>query len=321
MKSKLVRIVLFFLILLIPVVTCFSVKIDGVDAGMEWADVSCNILLTKEDSNKVNYGSVSYIVDKNGFDVYFMIYFSDKSDVDYESAGILLTFGNDIISVDCKGNVINPDPNSYVIDSAVNIVENDGCYCELKIGFKKGVDESVHGKLCFIDGEGTHSYHYPFTIQNQYAETKSVVTTVSDSKIEKTTKEKTTVQKTTKVRTTKPKTNKTTKPVSNVAAENKTVVYFLEKDVIVSEVYVNASDAGSAEPVCSVNAENSVQQFNNSAANALAFNNGKQTFRVVCLILGVLLFLLAIGAGLNLKKKESNSEKLKESNSDSKENE
>lgn len=309
MKCGIIKSALFLLLFTIPAVTCFSVRIDGTDDGIEWADAGCNVLINQKDSNNVDYGSLSYLVDKNSFDVYFLIYFSDKSDTNYDSAGILLTFGNDVISIDCKGNVTNPAPNSYVIKSSVSVVSNDGCYCELMIGFKKGLSERTSGKICFIDGEGTHSYHYPFTVINQYAAAPSDPSSTENNVAEKTTKEKATVHKTTKARVTKSELSATDKADDKTNQKNsnnkhdKTVVYFFEKDVVISEVYVGAGDNGLSEPVCEINDENSVQQLSLAENNAAIYNKGVVIFRVVCVISGFLLGIFAMCVGFNNKKK------------------
>lgn len=308
MKSTVVKIVLSLLLLALPVITCFSVKLDGVDDGIEWAEASCVALIDKKDSNKIDHGSVSYIVDKNGFDVYFLIYFSDKSASPYESAALMLTFGNDVIAIDCKGNVVNPNPDLYIVEVVTDINENDGCYCELMIGFKRGVGESLSGKICFIDGEGTHSYHYPFTVINRYAATTSEEVPTTKVTVERTTKPKTSSDKTTKTRTTRPdpssketELHKTTKKATADSENNKTVVYFLEKDIVVSEVYVGSVGIGSTEPVGAINSENIVQQtvVDNKAE---MYNEGVEIFRVVCVISGILLGVLAVWVGFNNRK-------------------
>lgn len=309
MKSKINIFALFLIMIMVPVVTCFSVKLDGVDDGIEWASADCVALIDKKDSNKIDYGSISYIVDKNGFDVYFLIYYSDKSASPYASAGILLTFGNDVISVDCKGNVINPNPDLYIVEVVTDINENDGCYCELMIGFKRGVGDSLSGKICFIDGEGTHSYHYPFTVINRYAASTSEAVPTTRVTVERTTKAKPSSDKTTKTRTTKPELSanetdlqKTTKKISVNSDNNKTVVYFFEKDVVVSEVYVGSGGVDSTEPVGAINSENIVQQSVVADNKAEMYNEGVEIFRVVCVISGILLGILAVWVGFNNRK-------------------
>ena len=311
MKSRLIIILLLVCMTAVPFNNCFAVTVDGTDNGVEWANANCNVLLTEKDSNNVDYGAISYVVGKNGFDIYFLIYFSDKIDPSYKNAKIILTFYDDVISIDCKGDVVNPDPNSYVINTVVNVVENDGCYCELKIGFKKGVPGTLSGKVCFVDGNGTHSYHYPFTVKNSNAATTYGAVFTTETKSEKITSERNTALKSTRPRATKsdsPAVNtvadKTTKNGSGNVADNQTVVYFFEKDVIVSEVYINSHSDIPVEPVCDVNNENVIQPSGYVDEKSAMYNDGIKYFRFVCVICGILLGALAVWVGLNRKKYE-----------------
>lgn len=320
MRFKIIKLLVFLCVLLIPVSTCSAIKLDSVGDDYEWSESQTLVLLNEKDSNNVDHGQVSYYVDKNGFDVYFLIYFSDKTDAGYDSAGILITLDKTMISVDSKGNIVNPDPNSYLISAAVNVEENDGYYCEMKIGFKKGLQQSVNAKISFVDGEGTHSYHYPFTVRNKYFATSAQSTTVLKTQPVRTTAYRPTVQKTTKTRITKPattraakKTEKTTKRVSYKSEENGTVVYYLEKEVIISQVYDDSVGIANTEPVCSAYSQSGATSLlNKSNAMAAEYNIGKTIFRVVCVITGILLAILAIWVAFNPKKSDKKDE-IKES--------
>ncbi len=318
MKFKFILILVLIFAVAMPACTAYGLKIDASNLDYEWADADNVVLLKEKDSNKVNFGSVSYIVDKNGFDVYLMIYFSDSSSENYDRSGIIITLNGVVFTVDVNGNVTNPDNNAYLISSAVSVVDNDGFYCEMKIGFKHGLSDKISAKICFIDGQGTHSYHYPFVINNKYAVTTKAKTTVVAPKPEKTSKERTTVHKTTKPKATKPittkvvnaltqsETIKTTKRSTAKNTANNTVVYYFEKEVVVSEVYVSADSYSSVETVCNVNPENVVyQNVIAENANAERFNEGVKIFRAVCVVAGVILGVFAVWAGLNRKKTET----------------
>lgn len=353
MKSIPIKALAFLIVALIPLFSCYAVKIDGIDGGVEWEDAEFQPLLKDKDSNNVNFGSVSYIVDDNGFDIYFMIFFSDFDSANYESSGVILTLGSDVITVDVNGNVDNPEPDLYHIEAAVCVAENDGCYCELLVGYKLGLPANISCKVSFIDGEGTHSYHYPFEVFNKCAVTTTVK---SDSPKprpdnDRVTKAQTTKPQTTKSKTTKEETSykeitifdvfatqpstrqptktvtknratkaqktsasetkpiKTTKPIADKADE-KTVVYYFEKEVIVSEVYVTSNYIAPVEPVCEVYSENYVQQQTFVDEKAAKYNEGVKIFRVVCVVAGLLLGVFAAWSGLN-NKKSDDSEKVK----------
>lgn len=358
MKSIPLKALIFLVVVLISLFSVHAVKIDGIDGGVEWENAEFLPLLKDKDSNNVNFGSVSYIVDDNGFDIYFMIFFSDFDSANYNSSGVILTLGSDVITVDVNGNVDNPKPDLYHIEAAVLVAENDGCYCELLVGYKLGLPANLSCKVSFIDGEGTHSYHYPFDVINAYAvnttvKSESPMPRPDNGRVTKavTTKPKTTKRKTTKEETsnkettivyvfvTQPPTRQPTKSVTRnrvtkaqntsvsetkpikttkVITDNsveKTVVYYFEKEVIVSEVYVTSGSVASAEPVCQVYSENFVQQ-NTSDENAAKYNEGVKIFRVVCVVAGLLLGVFAAWAGLN-NKKSNGSDNLNSSDSSS----
>lgn len=351
MKSSIVKIIIFFIVVLIPVYSCFGVKIDGVDGGVEWEGSEFLVLINSKDSNNVSFGSVSYIVDDNGFDVCFMIFLSDESVAAYESAGVILTLGSDAILIDVNGNVENPAPDSYHISAAVCIAENDGCYFEVLVGYKLGLPSNISCKVCFIDGEGTHSYHYPFEINNKYFATTTEKVDRYEPVYAVTEKQRTTKPKTTKKSTTKrvtstvaptifdvfatsPRTQeatraKTTKEVSKTSKrgskttkvddtvkstfpksskkttekrDEKTVVYYFEKEIIVSQVYVTSNQNQPVEPVCEVYSEYYAVEGSPINENAAKYNEGVTIFRVVCVIAGLLLGVTAAWVGLNTKK-------------------
>lgn len=312
MKSTVVKILAFMLAVMIPFGTCFAVKLDGADDGVEWNEAQFDILLDKKAGNNVNYGLVYTLVDKNGFDVYFLIFFSESPAGDYSSSGIILTLDASSITVDCKGNVYNPDPDSFLVSSKVRIEENDGCYIEMKVGFKRGLPEDISAKLCFIDSKGTHSYHYPFSVKNNFVTTMHVSESEVNPTSEATINERSTVLKTARHTTTKVK---TTKPKSTRAASNvkrtqkpeagKTVVYFYEKEVVVSEVYADGNLLAPVEPVCDVYAANAVHQAPTVIdENAAKYNEGVKIFRVVCVVAGALLAVFAVWTGLNGRRNE-----------------
>lgn len=329
MKSTVIKILAFLVAVMIPFSFCSAVKLDGEDDGVEWNNAQLDVLLQKKEANNVNYGLVYTIVDKNGFDLYFLIFFSESPVGDYVSSGIILTLNGFEITVDSNGNVNNPDSDLFNIASGVKVEENDGCYVEMKVGFKRGLPENISAKLCFVDSNGTHSYHYPFLIQNSLSSTAQNSESVVNPSHENVTNERSTIPKTTKLKTTKPKTTKlkTTKSGSKVTKAPKrtqkpevgnTVVYFYEKEVVVSEVYLGDGLSTLAEPICDVYSANAVQQKPTVIdENAAKYNEGVKIFRVVCVISGVLLAVFAVWTGLNGKKTEKTSANATDSKSES----
>lgn len=357
MKSISIKALIFLIVALIPLCSCFAVKIDGIDVGVEWENAEFQVILNDKDSNNVNFGSVSYIVDDNGFDIYFMIFFSDFDSANYDSSGVILTLGSDVITVDVNGNVDNPKPDLYHIEAAVLVAENDGCYCELLVGYKLGLPANLSCKVSFIDGEGTHSYHYPFVVVNEYAVTTTAKANRPEPYVKITSEEKTTKAKTTKAKTTRhnvtrkandefrtteastvapvvttdviavqpvtiyvtesktakrttkaPVTTDSTTKLAELTkksvskTEDKTVVYYFEKEVIISEVYVTSDGIVPVEPVCDVYSEIFMPQQTFVDEKAERYNNGVKIFRVVCVISGLLLGVFAVWTGLNHKK-------------------
>ena len=195
-----------------------SMKIDGIDNGVDWDGATVYNLLSGSSNCGVTQGFVKVKFDNKNSAVYLCFMFIDPAlEKDNLNAGI---------SVQIEGSVpfvltMSNSPSDYDIDSyscsgAMTINEHNGATCEMRIGFKSGVPQRVSGSVRFIDSQGAPSNHYPFTLVNEeYSEpTNLIISPTADNKdpaynpnllTERSTtskREKTTKQRTTKATTT-----------------------------------------------------------------------------------------------------------------------
>ena len=310
--KRILCVALSVILLTVTVVVSAAVKIDGYDDGVEWQSYETDVEITGKHGNNVNYAAMKhrYI---NEYEVYIFLFLSDSSSESMENAGFILSISDDLtINVTESVTQINGDLNKYSVESKMVFTDENAASCEIVIGFKRGVPDKFDASVSFVDGQGINSYYYPVSIASGTEAVTQPHTTKSDktTKPERTTKpEKTTKPKTTKPRTTKNKvtttgthkstTAKTSIQTTKAKKENKTIVYFYEKEVIVSQVVIT-------EPVQTVVVTDIVTQEETEAvADQSDITFGFVMQRVV--VVGGILSLIIGGiiAGMNIKKSKS----------------
>ena len=259
-------------------------------------------MLNDADANNISYGSMKYLIDDNGYDVYFFFYFNDEKSSDFNSVGIEMILCDDLtVTITQNGTAVDGDSKKYYVDAQMKLSENDGFYCEVRVSFKQGIEPKIFGKVSFIDGNGDYSKYYPFTVEGL-----NIVTTepAEDVTKEKTTSkrmqnsasEKTTVKEKT---TSQPKTEKanTTK-----RQEDKTVVYFYEKEVVVSQVYVTVQNTTVLSADIKYEENTTAPQATIKPAETAQISEGITVQKIICIVGAVILIAFGIWAGLSAKK-------------------
>lgn len=220
---------LIMLIVFINALTfsAFSFTVDGKDNGVEWDGATVYKLIDGESNCGVNFGLVKVKFDYDTDAVCLCFLFIDPElTPDNGSAGISLTVEDsssfEIVASETS-SYMNIDPYSF--EGAIYLDENNGATCEIRVGIKSGLPETVDFDARFIDSHGYYSDYQHFVVVNEmYEETvPMIIQPTADNPdpaynsdlltetTEKTTRNKTTKASTTKKTTTrKSTTNRTT---------------------------------------------------------------------------------------------------------------
>lgn len=269
-------------ILLSFVIQAFSVSIDGFDNGAEWDGASVQLLENGNSNCKITFAAVKYRVASAENAVYLCFMFTDPDATEFNPlAGVVLSVGSDTFTVAMADSPCADDTADHSFDAAITADANHGMTCEVRLGIKSGVPQSVDFSVRFADTVGELSSIYNFTVANPdytvpqgnvyvptpdheyvYPEEKTTkakkTTTKKETTIKQTTKKKkpttTRKPKTTAVKTTKPHTTKSTVKTTKAAkvtakrtakpkTEQAATVYYYEKEVIISQVVVTVTAA------------------------------------------------------------------------------
>lgn len=304
MKSLFKLLIAIFIISTLFVRSFAAVKIDAFDGGIEWQNAEYKLLIDKAHSNNVDYAYMKYQIDSNNYDVYFLIHLSDFNSASYDKAGVILTLLNDVIITVTSDNVtVEGNSPDYSVESEITANENDGVICEMRVGIKKGIPQNISGTVSCIDGNGVKSNYYPFTLNNPNVEESTTARSVNNVT------EKIITEKTTRYREEKKTTNKTTKAVTTKKIEkttkkkeNKTVVYFYEKEVIVSQVYLTEIIPSQSVAETTSSEETATIQVSANASDELQQSDGMKIQKVICVLGGALLIGLGAWAGISVNK-------------------
>lgn len=235
------------IILLTSFISVYAVKVNGIDDGFEWMNIDSKVFISSKHSNNVDFAAMKHqVIDE--YEVCFYFYLSDINSESIDKSGFIITVFDDLtVTVDANGTSIDGDANNYYIDAEIAFIEDTAVSCEIVVGCKNGLPESVCGSVSFVDGQGVSSYYYPFNISMPInnattAPIKTDATSKAERTSERTTKVKTTASQTTsnaeKTKVEKTTVEKTTKKASQTKKQDKTYVYFYEKEVIISQVIV-----------------------------------------------------------------------------------
>ncbi len=161
---------IIFLILTINLVySAFSFTIDGIDSGVEWDGASVYKLVEGESNSGVSFGLVKVKFDYEGNAVCLCFQFIDMNlTADNQSAGVFLTVDNSA-SFEIVSSDVTHSENiaSYSFDGAIYLDDNNGATCEIRVGIKSGLPETIDFDARFIDSNGFYSDIYHFIIVNE----------------------------------------------------------------------------------------------------------------------------------------------------------
>ncbi len=230
--KKIISSLLIFIFLYVIGFNAFSFFVDGKDSGVEWDGSSVYKLVDGESNCGVNFGLVKVKFDYDENAVCLCFHFIDPELLsDNNLAGISITVDDsasyEIVSSD---GISSENIDSYSFDGAICIDENNGATCEIRVGIKSSLPESVDFVVRFIDSHGYYSDYYYFTISNEmYDVTEPIIINPTGDNndpaynpdnttfpSEKTTKLKTTKSTTAKKTTTKKSTSSTSKRESEM---------------------------------------------------------------------------------------------------------
>ena len=292
--------VALILISIFSVNAAANVRIDGADDGIEWVGADYTLLIDEQRSNNVDFAFAKTSVSSE-YEIDILLFLSDNVSGSYNKSGFILSLDDGSeISVNQAGAALNGNSDDYYVDSAMTYDVNDGASCEIRIGFKRGLPKEIVLRISFVDGNGNSSIYYPLKIDNPYFVSETQPTEVSSTRpapTEKVTEKKT--EKKTEKQTTvknKPTESKTEKHNSTKKSSDKTVVYFYEKEVIVSHVYANNN----------VNADYALTEVVPiSSADVTVMSKGIRLQKALCYVGGAVLIGVGAWASLSVKKKKS----------------
>ncbi len=276
--KRIVAAFIALLILFVFVTYAFSAEIDGIDSGIEWENSTAYVLIEGDSNCGVESGIVKVKFDAQNSCVYLCFMFNDPMlEQGNLSAGISFSVENsEPFVMTMAFSPQNVDIDKYNILGAMSVNEDNGMVCEVRIGIKAGLPKTLDVNVRFIDASGEPSNYYPFTLINEaYVETtKMEVSPTKDNYdpaynpdllTQRVTKDQTVKPKTTrKKRTTSKATERTTRwtvPDSPYSYTGRTkreekvsdrpltvivpavTVYYYEKEVIISHVYINEPNA------------------------------------------------------------------------------
>lgn len=318
--KRILTVALSIILFMVTVVVSSAVKIDGYDDGLEWQTYETDVEIAGKHGNNVNYAAMKHRY-LNEYEVYVFLFLSDDSSETMDNAGFILDISDELtLTVTESGTRIKGDTSKYSVESKMAFVDDIAASCEIVVGFKHGVPEKFNASVSFIDGQGINSYFYPVSITSGVETVTQPHTTkpIKTTNPERTTKpEKTTKQKTTKNKVSTTKSEKSTsvkaKPQTTKAKkENKTVVYFYEKEVVVSQVIIT-------EPFQTVIVTETVTQ-SETETEALTRQSDLTTgFVMQRVVVAAGILSLIVGgaiAGMSIKKSKSEENSSSDSESD-----
>ena len=325
-----------------------SMKIDGIDNGVDWDGATVYDLIGGSSNCGVTQGFVKVKFDNKNSAVYLCFMFIDPAlKKDNLNAGISVQIeGSTPFVLTMSNSPSDYDIDSYSCSGAMTINEHNGATCEMRIGFKSGVPQRISGSVRFIDAEGAPSNYYPFTLINEeYSEpTNLIISPTADNKdpaynpnlmTERSTKaksEKTTKQKTTRATTTKfyiqtsppvtytgktkAQTTKrtTTKTESQSTAEKVETTKKKQTSPVGATIYYYEKEVIISVVTAEQQSTNAVtealviSETESEKAAGISLSNGTK-YKKAAIAIGIILFLTIAAAGtFGAKKSRTNSE-------------
>ena len=323
------------------VFSAFSFNIDGVDSGIEWDGSSIYTLVDGESNCGVNFGLVKVKYDYETYALYLCFHFSDP---DFTSdnlyAGISLSVDNNSpFQITSSDGFLYKDIIPHSFDSAIIVNDTKGATCEIRVGFKSGLPEVTDCSVRFIDSQGFYSNYYNFRIVNEMYEPydKFIVSASVDNNDPanyrtsnlKTSKNKITSGDNHTIKTSPPYSytrrtkNSTTVKLTEhpeiisskpIKTKKETVkVYYYEKEVYISNVYISESASVVPTTVLSVGADiydeiAAFEEIADKQDDKLSLSKGTKYKKAVSCV-GLALFITLAFVGVYSAKKGKNTDK------------
>lgn len=331
--KRLVSLLTAAVFILSSFVVADAVRIDGIDSDNEWQ--SAEKVTYFDNNNGVEAGILSCIID--GFDAYFRLQLVDNDiqSTDTKAGFILCIDGEEILRITLNEQVITGNTDKYYVEAKTDFFNNSGISCEVKVGIKNGIGESLNGTICFTDNDGVRSNVHSFsfrTVEETQPPAPESTTRQTTTARERTTRERTTRQRTTRAQTTKANTTRerttkerTTKEKTTKARATRKAVTELTTVQIVQPIYrddvyytvipsyvlVN-TDAPSeemttatAESVTEVNSATRIQYYY-ADSQGETYNKGKIMKTAVCVAAGIGFLLIALWGAAKIKSDNKN---------------
>jgi hypothetical protein len=312
--KRIISVYVSVLLIVFTVIISSAIKIDGYDDGLEWQLYNADIEVDGLHGNNVCYAAMKHKY-LNEYELCIFLYAADDLSSKTDGFGFIVDIFDDLkIKVSDKGTEINGNSLKYSVESKMVRLDGNASSCEIIVGFKYGLPEKIIGNVSFIDGEGNNSYFYPFNFTSVSEDVTQAFTTkpIKTTKAEKSTKPMTTSKKNS---TTKPENttkDKTIQKITEAKKPNKTVVYFYEKEVIVSLV---TEAELSQTPIAT---EKGIQQENKvySYEYESDYSTGVIAQRIIVGIGIIALVVSGAIAGMSIKKSKTSENVNNESDSE-----
>ncbi len=315
----------------------YAAEIDGIDSGYEWDGLQPYVLISGESNCGVNFGTMKLKFDNENRAVFFCFMLKDpKLKKDNMNAGISLSIeDSEPFVITASSSPIEYDIDKISFSGAMSVDENNGATCEIRIGMKAGVPRELNGTVRFIDSDGKLSNTYDFSIKNDsyieptaIGESSGVIYKTNKYETKKNTTRKSRTEKSTankyttvefkinnsppysytgklkpttekkKTTTVKEKTTaqpKTKKPATKPAGAT---VYYYEKEVIISQVYITEPITHKIETTAEAETQTTEQ-----TTKTVSLSKGRKLKIATAVTAGVLLFALAAWGAIGAKKK------------------
>lgn len=329
-----------------------SVDIDGYQGGVEWDGATSDLLISGESNCGVEFALVKTLIDTESSALFLCFTFIDqKIKTDNLNAGVALCVENsDQFEITLFNSYLSADSSKYSFDSAIRADENNGAICEFRIGFKYGLPETIPFSVRFIDAEGALSNVCRFSvINNFYTETTELIIDIEEketTKAKATSKKKTTryrtdaetvyvyitnKKSTTKKRTTKfyiqtsppysyvrktkaPTTKKIITEKPNISKYKPATVYYYEKEVIISHIYISEMQTTPLISYTSALNDNITTEsvtepstdtvYSYKEKSAFSLSKG-MNYKTIVLVFGAIGFAIIAAVGVKSSRKNS----------------
>lgn len=337
-------------------VSANQAEIDGVHNSIEWDSAVITVLVEGESNSGVDLGTVQTMIDIENSAVFFCFMHKDPSLVKGNTVtGVMLSVENsDYFEVTSASSPAFDDSSEYSFEGFASTDDDNGATTEIRVGFKHGIPREISCKARFIDAEGKLSNVYSFTVINdEYTEATELMITQNEPATTKkssakpaattkkkaaTTKKKSVTDKETKaqaentteefeisktprrytyVRTTKPRTTGKEETTARAKKTSAATVYYHEKEVIISQVYVTLTEETKAVgDVTDTEEATTAEQTQNEAASepsteiksTFSLSEGTKKKALVGIMAAVSFTVIAVAGTRGSKKKTDNDE-------------